>query len=148
MIFEFGQWYNFKFQKQPSIPKYMNFRWSLLRILSDVSLKNLLISIHYIWFKDVIKFVENFIASIDLSSFSFLDENGILLSQELLFCKQGVLHGYHLSWGIGSNDVNTLVFRINVAPLLLLWRKSLQKHVLREHSRQMVLEYFWPTYLL
>jgi len=35
-----------------------------------------------------------------------LDENGILLSQELLFCKQGVLHGYHLSWGIGSNDSN------------------------------------------
>jgi len=33
-----------------------------------------------------------------------LDKNGILLSQELLFCKQGVLHGYHLSWGIGSND--------------------------------------------
>ena len=75
-------------------------------------------------------FVENFIVSIDLSSFSFLDENGILLSQELLFCKQGVLHGYHLSWGIGSNDVNTLVFRINVAPLLLFWRKSFQQHAL------------------
>ena len=75
-------------------------------------------------------FVESFIVSIDLSSFSFLDKNGILLSQELLFCKQGVLHGYHLSWGIGSNDVNTLVFRINVAPLLLFWRKSFQQHAL------------------
>ena len=76
------------------------------------------------------KFVENCIVSIDLSSFSFLDENGILLSQELLFCKQGVLHGYHLSWGIGSNDVNTLMFRIYVAPLLSFWRKSLQQHAL------------------
>ena len=75
-------------------------------------------------------FVESFIMSIDLSSFSFLDKNGILLSQELLFCKQGVLHGYHLSWGIGSNDVNTLVFRISVSPLLLFWRKSFQQHAL------------------
>ena len=75
-------------------------------------------------------FVESFIVSIDLSSFSFLDENGILLSQELLFCKQGVLHGYHLSWGIGSNDVNTLVFRIYLAPLLIFSRKSLQQHAL------------------
>ena len=76
------------------------------------------------------KFVENCIVSIDLSSFSFLDENGILLSQELLFCKQGVLHGYHLSWGIGSNDVNTLMFRIYVAPFLLFWRIILQQHAL------------------
>ena len=77
------------------------------------------------------KFFENFILSIDLSSFSFLDENDILLSQELLFCKQGVLHGYHLSWGIGSNDVNTLVFQIYAAPLILFLRKTYNTMVVR-----------------
>ena len=47
--------------------------------------------------------------SVDLSSFLFLDENGILLSQELLFCKQGVLHGYHLSWGGNVNSFGIFI---------------------------------------
>ena len=40
----------------------------------------------------------------------FLDSNGILQRGELLFCKHGVLHGYHLSWG---NQVKILGLYIN-----------------------------------
>ena len=42
------------------------------------------------------------------SSF-FLDKEGILLWQELLFCKHGILHGYHLSW---SQTMERTLFRL------------------------------------
>ena len=71
----------------------------------------------------------------DVTSLFVLDEDGILVWQELLFCKHGILHGYHLCWGKEHNIFQLIINGSGDHPPSSSWHSvSLGSYFFKDNS--------------